>query len=670
MKTTITFEKEKNVILYNCNIYDALHALQNVDPTMTKCIWFINTYETYSGVEGLVRTYLLEHPYDVDVRIVNVINNDSYDELSLLEQLSQQNKTNVEFKIINNECYTRKIAPMISHLNQPNPLDRNGVYVVTGGTGSLGTLCGEILMELQIPPTNIVLLSRKNTNTLSSGMIVHKCDVTKEEDVDDLVKQYPNIHGVIHCAGTLQDTMVVTMTPEDLDATFKVKQTGAELILEKIKGLQVCILFSSLAACLGNVGQGNYAAANSSMDSIGEARNDIPKLMSVQWGPWDMNGSGMAGSDIVAKAHKTGIGAITRDQGKEIIKFILEQDHLPSTMMISPMDWPQYLSNVSFKNESTSWFQVESESKEQTNDLNNQTNSLQSLDEIKQIVKSLVKESTDLDIGETEALMEAGMDSLSSVEFKNKLIKQFKHNFKSSLVFNYPTINDVSKYIVNVLEKQIQPHTQKQLTSNDIKQIVKSLVKESTDLDIGDSEALMEAGMDSLSSVEFKNKLIKQFKHNFKSSLVFNYPTIIDIANYISTIVNKNNKAQSSTTKHPHLPNDYECDFKSFQPTLKRKNVGSIQWLTNVDFSNIPDISTIITIEPKKINLDSANKELNKPAMVSFYGYLDKKYRTMDLKKQEAIEKNIKKQLSAQKKMFINLNFTNGDMAFVVHDFN
>ena len=134
--------------------------------------------------------------------------------------------------------------------------------------------------------------------------------------------------------------------------------------------------------------------------------------------------------------------------------------------------------------------------------------------------------------------------------------------------------------------------------------------------------------------------------------------------------VSNDNITQGKLSQNDSLLNEYECDFKPFRPTLTRKNIGSIHWLTNVDFSNIQDITTIVTIEPKKVNLDPNNKDLNKPAVITFYGYLDKKYRTNDHKKQEAIEQNIKKQLDAQKKMLINIDFTNGDIAFVVHNFN
>lgn len=52
------------------------------------------------------------------------------------------------------------------------------------------------------------------------------------------------------------------------------------------------------------------------------------------------------------------------------------------------------------------------------------------------------------DIGADSALMEAGMDSLSSVELMTTLSREFQMNFAPSLVFDFPTGRALTDHIV------------------------------------------------------------------------------------------------------------------------------------------------------------------------------------------------------------------------------
>jgi hypothetical protein len=50
-----------------------------------------------------------------------------------------------------------------------------------------------------------------------------------------------------------------------------------------------------------------------------------------------------------------------------------------------------------------------------------------------------------------------GMDSLTSVEFRNRLQKSLGKSLPSTLTFNYPNIDSLASYFVNTLDNQNMP---------------------------------------------------------------------------------------------------------------------------------------------------------------------------------------------------------------------
>ena len=79
----------------------------------------------------------------------------------------------------------------------------------------------------------------------------------------------PQLAGVLHAGGVLQDALVPNQTAGGMRAVFAPKVNGTENIGRYAchAPLAAVNLFSSVAASLGSGGQANYAAANSVMDS-------------------------------------------------------------------------------------------------------------------------------------------------------------------------------------------------------------------------------------------------------------------------------------------------------------------------------------------------------------------------------------------------------------------
>jgi len=78
----------------------------------------------------------------------------------------------------------------------------------------------------------------------------------------------------------------------------------------------------------------------------------------------------------------------------------------------------------------------------------------------RQIVGNVVGD--DGDITDDHAFMEIGLDSLSALELRNNLAKNFAVTLSSSAVFDYPTISTLSEHIVQSSEKQARKALAKQ----------------------------------------------------------------------------------------------------------------------------------------------------------------------------------------------------------------
>jgi phthiocerol/phenolphthiocerol synthesis type-I polyketide synthase C len=187
----------------------------------------------------------------------------------------------------------------------------DGAYVVTGGLGALGLSLAEFIAG--VGGGSLALLGRRVPDEAATARIsalraagadvrAYPVDVTSREALAEVLEsvraQQGPIRGVVHAAGVLDDATVATLRPEQIEHTVAPKADGARH-LDALTGqdpLDLFVLFSSAAALVGNAGQAGYAAGNAYLDCLAEARRrrGLPAL-SVQWGPFA--GVGLAAQD-------------------------------------------------------------------------------------------------------------------------------------------------------------------------------------------------------------------------------------------------------------------------------------------------------------------------------------------------------------------------------------
>ncbi|WP_216586935.1 type I polyketide synthase [Streptomyces brasiliscabiei] len=242
------------------------------------------------------------------------------------------------FRLMRDARHTGKIV-----LTLPRPLDPDGTVLITGGTGTLGGLLARHLVTAH-GVRRLLLASRSGPDAAGAGRLaaeltelgaqvtVAACDVTDPDALRDLLGSIPSAHpltGVFHTAGVLADGTVPNLTPDDLDRVFAPKADAAWHLHEQTRHLDLAafVLYSSTAGTLGNPGQGNYAAANTFLDSLARHRHrqGLPAT-SVAWGWWQPV-TGLTGALTDAdntRIARTGLAPITAEHGHTLLDTALE----------------------------------------------------------------------------------------------------------------------------------------------------------------------------------------------------------------------------------------------------------------------------------------------------------------------------------------------------------
>ncbi len=181
-------------------------------------------------------------------------------------------------------------------LTIPRALDQAGTVLVTGGTGGLGgVVARHLVAEHKI--RSLVLTGRRGVEPVfaeelrASGVSVSvvACDVADRASVAEVLGTIPKLTGVVHAAGVLDDGLIESLSPERLAEVLRPKVDGLLNLHELTRGVDLAmfVAFSSAAATLGAAGQSGYAAANTFVDAVMEARRaeGLPAT-SIAWGLW------------------------------------------------------------------------------------------------------------------------------------------------------------------------------------------------------------------------------------------------------------------------------------------------------------------------------------------------------------------------------------------------
>ena len=368
----------------------------------------------------------------------------------------------------------------------PMVLRSDSTYLITGGLGGLGlqiaqtlaaTGAGHLVLSsrrgLGADPAQAALLDQ--IRATGTTVTIVRADVAQVDEVARLLAACTAIaplKGIIHAAGVLDDGVLAQQTPARFAAVMQPKVHGAWHLhqLSQTETLDFFITFSSMTSVIETGGQGNYAAANAFLDGLMRLRQQqgLPGL-SIQWGPWSAVGMAANRSFL-----QQGIGSITPAQGQQIFQTLLTQlGQLQAQgwaeLGVFPIRWPVFLAEPQGAAAFYAHFHPQgavASSVSTTISLREQLSTLavaerdaRLLAHLRSVTAKVLGLSSPAQVSPTLGLMAMGLDSLMAVELRNQLSGTLAVPLPATLIFDYPNLTMLQRYLVEVLFAPPTPPT-------------------------------------------------------------------------------------------------------------------------------------------------------------------------------------------------------------------
>ncbi|SJN59050.1 Phenolphthiocerol synthesis polyketide synthase type I Pks15/1 [Vibrio ruber DSM 16370] len=356
-------------------------------------------------------------------------------------------------------------------------------YLITGGLKGLGLLIAQWLVECGVRHIALIGRSAPDDSALSTiralrdsgaDVQIYQVDVTSYDEMATLFQQIdhvmPPLAGVIHAAGVLQDGVLSKQSWAQFSKVLSPKVDGAWLLhhFTQHMDLDMFTLFSSATALIGNAGQSNHAAANSFLDALAGYRHSLglPGL-SINWGAWSDVGSA-ASHSLLERIQMKGLGVITPQQGLRAFEFLClpQVAHQVGVMpahwdvlrqeLKSKGRWSDFLEAFDVTDNSTVPMMQEHSApkhniREQLTQSAQQSHFAQMSRYLEGVVKTILQLDQHDSVTSDRPLQELGMDSLMAVELRNVIGTGTGLRLASTLLFTYPTIEQLSHYLLSEL---------------------------------------------------------------------------------------------------------------------------------------------------------------------------------------------------------------------------
>ncbi|GAA2710211.1 MULTISPECIES: SDR family NAD(P)-dependent oxidoreductase [Streptomyces] len=324
---------------------------------------------------------------------------------------------------------------------------RHGTVLVTGASGALAVPVVRHLVE-QYGVRDVLLASRSGRLPdglagLDARIEAAACDVADRTALAALLAGR-RVTMAVHAAGVLDDGVVTALDAERLERVLRPKVDGATHLHDLLPDAEL-VLFSSVAGVLGGPGQGNYAAANAYLDALAAERVAAGgRAVSVAWGPWALEDGMAADRDRLARG---GIAPLPADAALRLLDAALAAEH-PAVTAVRLVPGPAAVVPHVLRD-------LLPPAPAQAAPAADPGLAGLAPDERRARLSTLVRQNAAAVLGYAGAaaiepdrsFQELGFDSLSSIEFRNRLGAALGLTLEATLVFDHPTPADLAAHL-------------------------------------------------------------------------------------------------------------------------------------------------------------------------------------------------------------------------------
>ena len=405
---------------------------------------------------------------EITCRHVDVVIAHEHDKL--VEQLLHELTENVSDRVVAYRGSHRWVQAFDAlHVEKDAGVSRlkeGGVYLITGGLGSVGRALAQHLA--QTFKAKLALLGRsgvapehgwpRELEQAGAEVLLLRADVANEEQmraaITGTIERFGRIDGVIYgaAASANTDKEIREITIDDCERQFQAKVKGLQVLEKVLDGREpdFCLLLSSLSSVLGGMTFTAYSAANVFMDAFARRHST---WLSVNWDAWNFDEEEQASERLRAVANE----GIRPAEGGDALSRILSLGPV-SQVLVSTSDLQARLDRwVTFADAAETAITKEVES---TADLHPRPNLIEPYvapsNELEEDLAGTWQELLGIkQVGVNDNFFELGGHSLLATMVMSRLRKEFGVELSLRSFFESPTIGGLSLLIA---ERVIEDH--------------------------------------------------------------------------------------------------------------------------------------------------------------------------------------------------------------------
>jgi len=351
-------------------------------------------------------------------------------------------------------------------------LQADAAYLITGANGAVGR---ELAVWLaRQGAKHLALLAR---GPADESLLAHlteqgaqprhyQADVADRaalvSTLERIEREQAPLGGIFHLAGVLDDGLIDSQNWERWARVLAPKVNGAWNLhqLTRKRDLPLFVEFSSAASQLGSAGQSNYAAANAFLDALAQHRRAAGLSgVSVNWGPWGESGmAARLAAGQQARLESQGVGSLSTQGALDMLGKLLGANS-DAQVGVLAMDWARYasahpspfLAHVAASATTTGSAPDHSDSvRARLQQVSANERKPLLVDALVDLVAEVLRLPRN-EVAPRERLFDLGVDSLIAVELKNRLQTLLGLTLSTTLLFDYPTIEALTGYLLDEL---------------------------------------------------------------------------------------------------------------------------------------------------------------------------------------------------------------------------